>query len=122
MNAEATSIMITSPISAPSLEKHGADSKGTTMIKVIRSEERYHADRGWLDQDAAIFISVLRAGQEVIQKSRPGRKGYFFTIAGGLHLNGMSLAAGDQARIADESQLNVKATKEAELILLDLPA
>lgn len=263
MNAEAASIMITSHISAPSVEQHGTDSKGTAMIKVIRSDERYHADRGWLDtrwhfsfdeyydpanlnwgalrvfnddivrpgqgfgshahrdmeivtyvlegelehrdseghagvihagevqvmsagngivhseynhskehpvhflqlwiiprtlglkprweqhqftraerierllpvvssgdipktlkidQDAAIFISVLRAGQEVIHKSRPGRKGYLFTIAGGLHLNGMSLAAGDQARIADESQLNVKATKDAELILLDLPA
>jgi redox-sensitive bicupin YhaK (pirin superfamily) len=49
MNAEAASIMIRLRISAPSLEKGGTGSKGTTMIKVIRSDERYHADRGWLD-------------------------------------------------------------------------
>ena len=36
-------------------------------------------------------------------------------------MNGVKLAGGDQARIADESELTIKAAKDSEIILLDLP-
>jgi len=72
-------------------------------------------------QDAVIYVSALRAGQEVIYKSRAGRKAYLFVITGSLTVNGTPLTAGDQARIADEPELTLRATGEAELMLLDLP-
>ena len=75
-----------------------------------------------IDQDATIFLSSLAAGTEVTHMSRAGRKPYLFVISGGVTLNGEQLSAGDQARIADEKELRVRATKDAELILLDLPA
>ena len=74
-----------------------------------------------IDQDAAIYVCALRAGQELVHKSRAGRKAYLFVISGGLTANGTPLAAGDQARIADEAELTLRATKDVELILLDLP-
>ncbi len=74
-----------------------------------------------IDQDAVIYVSALRAGQEVIYKSRAGRKAYLFVITGSLTVNGTPLTAGDQARIADEPELTLRATGEAELMLLDLP-
>ncbi len=74
-----------------------------------------------IDQGAAIYVSALRAGQEVVHKSRAGRKAYLFVISGSLTVNGTPLAAGDQARIADEPELTLRATGKAELILLDLP-
>lgn len=74
-----------------------------------------------IDQDATIYISALRAGQEVTRKSRTDRKGYLFVIAGTLTLNGIPLEAGDQARIAREPELTLGAMEDAELILLDLP-
>ncbi len=74
-----------------------------------------------IDQGAAIYVSALRAGQEVVHKSRTGRKAYLFVISGSLTVNGTPLAAGDQARIADEPELTLRATGKAELILLDLP-
>ncbi len=74
-----------------------------------------------IDQDAVIYLSALRPGQEAVHKSSPGRKAYLFVVGGKLDLNGASLAAGDQARIADESHLTLKATGDTELILLDLP-
>jgi redox-sensitive bicupin YhaK (pirin superfamily) len=74
-----------------------------------------------IDQDATISISTLRAGQEVVHKSRPGRKAYLFVISGHLAVNGIPLAPGDQGRIAEELELTLRATGEAELILLDLP-
>lgn len=74
-----------------------------------------------IDQDATIYVSALKAGQAVVHKSRAGRKAYVFVIAGEISLNGTPLKAGDQARIADEPELNLKAVDNAELILLDLP-
>jgi hypothetical protein len=74
-----------------------------------------------IDQDATMYVSALRAGEEVVHKSRDGRKAYLFVISGSLTVNGTPLAAGDQARIADEAELTLRATKDVELILLDLP-
>jgi hypothetical protein len=74
-----------------------------------------------IDQDATIYVSALRAGQEVVHKTRAGRRAYLFVISGSLTVNGTPLAAGDQARIADEAELVLRATEPAELILLDLP-
>ncbi len=75
-----------------------------------------------IDQDAAIYLSALKNGEEVTHPSRAERKAYLFVIEGGVTVDGEALAAGDQARIADVTDLRVRATKDAELILLDLPA
>ncbi len=74
-----------------------------------------------IDQDATIYVTALKAGQAVDHKIRPGREAYVFVIAGELSLNGAPLKVGDQARIADEPELNLKAVKDGEVILLDLP-
>jgi redox-sensitive bicupin YhaK (pirin superfamily) len=74
-----------------------------------------------IDQDAQIYVSNLAAGNEVSHHTRPHRKAYFFAIKGQVAVNGVKLAAGDQARIADESVLSIKAAKDSEIILLDLP-
>jgi hypothetical protein len=74
-----------------------------------------------IDQDATIHVAALKAGQAVVHKSRAGRKAYVFVISGELSLNGTPVKGGDQARIADEPELNLKALKDGEVILLDLP-
>ena len=74
-----------------------------------------------IDQNAQIYVSALQAGQEVVHKSQAGRKVYLFVIAGSLTANGAPLAAGDQARIADEPELKIQTTQDSELMLLDLP-
>jgi hypothetical protein len=73
-----------------------------------------------IDQDAQIYVSSLPSGQTLTHSSQPGRKAYLFAISGEVGLNGATLAAGDQARIADEQQLQILAKQDSELILLDL--
>ncbi len=75
-----------------------------------------------IDQDAAVYLSQLGAEQQVSHASAKDRKGYLFVISGEVSLNGKDLAAGDQARISGESQLNIRGRGESELMLLDLPA
>jgi redox-sensitive bicupin YhaK (pirin superfamily) len=74
-----------------------------------------------IDQDATVYLSQLRAGEEVAHVSNAQRKLYLFAIAGRVSANGIELSPGDQARIADESKLEIKAREDAQLILLDLP-
>jgi hypothetical protein len=74
-----------------------------------------------IDQDAQVYVSRLKVGEEVAHQSRAGRKAYLFVIGGGLSVNGTPLAAGDQARMADETELKIQAKQDSELILLDLP-
>jgi len=89
------------------------------LLPVVSSGEL--ADTLAIDQDAQIYVSALPAGGAVKHTSRPQRKAYLFAIDGELAVNGTPLQAGDQARLADELELSIKAAKESELILLDLP-
>ncbi len=76
-----------------------------------------------IDQDAAVYLSSLRAGEQVTHKTGTGRDrvAYVFAASGEALLNGEILRSGDQARIAGESALAFSASKDTELILLDLP-
>ena len=66
-------------------------------------------------------VSALAAGGEVKHQTQPERRPYVFAIDGEVSVNGVKLAKGDQARIAGESELAIKAAKDAEIILLDVP-
>ena len=75
-----------------------------------------------IDQDATIYVSSLRAGEAVTHAVQNGRRHtYLFVTQGEVIVNGRALSAGGQARIADEVTLDLAATTDAELILLDLP-
>ena len=71
--------------------------------------------------DAAIFVSSLDAGKSLAHQAGAGRKAYLFVIAGEVNLNGQVLSNGDQARLADETDLKISAAKDSELLLIDLP-
>src|SRR5208282_5031525 len=75
-----------------------------------------------IDQDAGIYIARLGPGQRVTHTSRPERKAYVFLISGEAIVASKKLVEGDQARIANESEIALEGVNEAELILLDLPA
>jgi redox-sensitive bicupin YhaK (pirin superfamily) len=77
-----------------------------------------------IDQDATIYVSSLKPGQQVEHRSpASGRKAYLFVIDGAVTLNDdTKLSRGDQARIElGEPRLTIRADEDAELILLDLP-
>ncbi len=74
-----------------------------------------------IDQDAAIYVSALRPGEQTVHKSRDDRRVYLFVIAGRLRVNGHEISTGDQARVLGEPELRLEAVEHTELILLDLP-
>ena len=74
-----------------------------------------------IGQDARLWASVLLPGQLTAYALIPGRLAYVQVVSGRLDLNGLSLSAGDGARIADETDLRFLAVGEAEILLFDLP-
>ena len=74
-----------------------------------------------IDQNATIYVSSLSEGQEATHATEQTRKPYLFVIDGAVTVNGRAVNKGDQARIDHERKLEIVATADSELILLDLP-
>ena len=73
-----------------------------------------------IHQDATLFVSSLKPGDGVTFEPGERRKAYLFVIDGELRLNGIEMAAGDQARIEGEPDLRFIASKPSEIALIDL--
>src|SRR5574343_823411 len=74
-----------------------------------------------IGQDARLWATVMVPGEAAAYRLAAGRLGYVQVISGQLSINGLPLAAGDGAKIADETQLEFLAGEEAEILLFDLP-
>lgn len=96
-------------------------TKATRQGRLLPVVSRANGDTLRIDQEAVIYIAALDPGQSVTHPLAQGRRAYAFVISGALELNGDALAAGDQARITEESRLVLAASAPVELILLDLP-
>lgn len=71
-------------------------------------------------QDARLYARVLTAGEKAEYQLGAGRKSFLHVARGAIQLNGQPLAAGDGARIQQETALRLVATSDAEVLLFDL--
>ena len=74
-----------------------------------------------IHQDAAIYTALLAPGETVRHALAPGRRAYLHVARGAVTLQSQSLQHGDGAKIADETELGIAATQDAEILLFDLP-
>lgn len=74
-----------------------------------------------IHQDTTFYVSRLRVGDSVAHELKAGRRAFLYIIEGEVALNGENLSAGDQARINEAGTLNLSASGESEIILIDLP-
>jgi redox-sensitive bicupin YhaK (pirin superfamily) len=73
-----------------------------------------------INQDANLYVSLLRAGEEVEHELGAGRHAWLQVARGSVELNGKTLAQGDGAAISDEKTLAIKGSTDAEVLLFDL--
>lgn len=73
-----------------------------------------------INQDTALYASVLEAGAEVEHRFAEGRFGWLQAARGEIEANGVRLAAGDGARIEGVTALRLKALSPCEFLLFDL--
>ena len=73
-----------------------------------------------IHQDAKLYVTLLKPGEEVTHKLADGRHAYVQVAKGAVELNGQLLNQGDGAAASNESKLNIKGTQDAEVLLFDL--
>ena len=73
-----------------------------------------------INQDAQLYVSLLKPGEEVSHQFTSGRHGWLQVARGAVELNGRKLAQGDAAAISEEKNVTIKDAEDAEVLLFDL--
>ncbi len=104
---------------APSYEQKqfAAEQRAGRLLPIASGQDAPGAVK--IHQDATFYVSRLGAHDRVAHELKPGRRAFLYVIEGDITVNSGSLSAGDQARISDESHLEI--TGAGEIILIDLP-
>ncbi|MBJ7314272.1 pirin family protein [Rugamonas sp. CCM 8940] len=106
---------------APSYEeKHFAPDSKRGQLRLIASGDGRDGSV-LIHQDAALYASILGAGERLQHALAAGRLGYVHVIRGELVVNGSALKGGDALKLSDEASVSVEAGGEVEFLLFDLP-
>ncbi|MDX2229322.1 MAG: pirin family protein [Leptolyngbyaceae cyanobacterium bins.349] len=73
-----------------------------------------------IHQDAAIYATVLAAGETRTYPLQRDRHAWVQIVRGDVTLNGQALSAGDGVAVSAESLLTLEAIHTAEIVLFDL--
>jgi redox-sensitive bicupin YhaK (pirin superfamily) len=71
---------------------------------------------------AAVYVTSLEPGSEVVHRLGVGRDAFVYLIAGAASCEREDLAAGDAARVSDQREVTIRAWQTSELIVVDMPA
>ncbi len=106
---------------APSYEeKHFNTASKQGRLRLIASSDAREGSV-LIHQDAAIYASILGAGDTVSLPLAAGRLGYVHVIRGTVTVNGQALRGGDALKVSDEAALILSDATEAEVLVFDLP-
>ena len=73
-----------------------------------------------IHQDARIYAALIGSDQSVSHQLSGNRCGWLQVAAGSIRLNDVDLEQGDGAAISRESQLQIAALEQSEVLLFDL--
>ncbi len=72
--------------------------------------------------DAKLYAGLFHGDETATLELVPSRKSYVHVVRGELEVNGQRLSGGDAAMLSDEGRLELKAGKDAEVLVFDLTA
>ena len=72
-------------------------------------------------QDSTTSVAALEPGDEVEHVFGDERAGYLYLIEGSISLNGNALETGDAVKAFGPEALRIRAERDAELILIEVP-
>ena len=74
-----------------------------------------------IHQDATLFAADLDPGQAVTHRLGEGRRAYMVPPRGAVAINGVDAPARAGVAVTGETEIHIRATEAAEVVLLDLP-
>ncbi len=76
----------------------------------------------WIHQNAWFYLSELESGKEVTYSLKQKTNGvYIFVLSGNIQVNGEVLEQRDAIAISDTELVTIKAVKNSEFLVMDLP-
>ena len=108
---------------APSYEQKdlGFLKGHSNELRPLATGQRVLEDVVYLNSNSTIYWCNLDNDKEVIFKTFPIRLTFIYVKQGAIRVNGTGLGINDQVRIDAEDVLTIRATKDAQFILIDLP-
>lgn len=101
-------------------EKHfDADSKKGRLRLIVSPDGREGSVQ--INQDAAVYASILNGGDTVRHPLEAGRIAYVHVIRGEASVNGVQLKGGDALKLVDEEGVAIQDAQAAEVLVFDLP-
>ncbi|HJU13973.1 MAG TPA: pirin family protein [Candidatus Nitrosotalea sp.] len=97
------------------------DERKNKLLPVIMPRSHGKSASLAISQDATFYISSLESGAKVDHRLGDGRIAYLFVIDGEVSVGGNILNSRDAATIEDEKDIGIKAQKDSEIIMIDLP-
>jgi len=90
-------------------------------LQTVVSPEK-DAESIWINQDAWFTLGTLKAGfSENYNLHKKGNGVYAFVIDGEVEINGEKLSKRDGLGISDVETISIKASSDAELLLMEVP-
>ena len=106
----------------PSYEQKNFDiAQAQGQLKLVGSQDGREGSVT-IHQDVNLYAATLQAGEAVAHTLTPERAGWLQVARGAITLNGQALTAGDGAAIAQEPDLTIEGTQDAEILLFDMAA
>lgn len=100
-------------------EKAFAEEERRGRLRLIASDDGREGSVA-INQDAQVYATLLDAGQIVKYSLDPNRHAWMQIARGTVRLNDLELKQGDGAAVSRESDFEIKAHDQAELLLFDL--
>ncbi len=105
---------------APSYEQRAFDTaERLNQLQLVASREAKDGSL-LIHQDANIYLADLQVGKELRFEISSGRHVWLQVLRGSVETGGHALDTSDAVAISDETELTVKASSDAELMLFDL--
>lgn len=100
-------------------QKHFESSERTNRLRLVASGDGRDGSVT-VHQDVAIYASTLEAGQSLEYTVVDGRHAWLQVVNGRLNVAGHALEEGDGLSLSQSGLLDVRADRDAELLLFDL--
>ena len=104
----------------PSLEQRQFE-RGNRLHRLLRVIGPEGGEVVKVHQDASAFVAALEPGDEIEHAFDAGRAGYLYLLDGSISLNEDTLRTGDAVKAFGPEALRIRADRDAELILIEVP-
>ncbi len=104
----------------PSYEDRGFHDEQTRNRLCVVASPDGRDESMVIHQDAVVYLAQLDTDRVVLHTIGPNRHAWLQVLEGAVTVNGVALEAGDGLAVSDETNLEIQASQQSQVMLFDL--